>query len=355
MTNEMHPNARQRDGVLATKARFDLTIPRIGRRSRIGRDAMTRKLWLGLALAALCAGAAHAQKWPSRTVEMIIPFPAGGGVDVIGRSLATAFSEQFGQQFVVANRDGAAGTIGFNVLASASPDGYTVGFGPTTPVANAPYLVKGVRYQVDSFDYLCQIFENVFAVVVPPDSKFKSAQELFAAASANPGKLSYGHAGNGTIPHLSVENLADALKLKFQAVPFRGDSPILPVLLKGDIDFSASAVSTIRGQNFRPLLIFAGQRHPAFPDIPTERELGVTTSVPPGHNGLYGPKGLPAEIRTSLERACADVIARDVVRRAIENTGQTIRYLTGAQFQAQTEADYKFKGELIRRLGLGGS
>src|SRR6266540_2098797 len=243
----------QRDrasSVLATNVAFDLTVHKAGRRSRIGRDAMTRKLWLGLALAALCAGGANAQKWPSRTVEMIIPFPAGGGVDIIGRSLATAFSEQFGQQFVVANRDGAAGTIGFNALASASPDGYTIGFGPTTPVANAPYLVKGVRYQVDSFDYLCQIFENVFAVVVPPDSKFKSARELFAAAAANPGKLSYGHAGNGTIPHLSVENLADALKLKFQAVPFRGDSPILPVLLKGDIDFSASAVSTIRGQNF---------------------------------------------------------------------------------------------------------
>ena len=181
---------------------------------------------------------ANAQR--SRTIEMIIPFPAGSGVDVIGRSVAAALSEQLGQQVVVNNRDGASGTIGFNALAAALPDGNTIAFGPTTPIANAPYLVKGVRYQVDSFDYICQIFENVFTVAVPPQSKFKSAQELIAAARENPGKLTYGHAGNGTIPHLSVENFADALKLKFQPVPFRGDAPVLPTLLKGDIDFGAS-------------------------------------------------------------------------------------------------------------------
>lgn len=293
---------------------------------------------------------ANAQR--SRTIEMIIPFPAGSGVDVIGRSVAAALSEQLGQQVVVNNRDGASGTIGFNALAAAVPDGNTIAFGPTTPIANAPYLVKGVRYQVDSFDYICQIFENVFTVAVPPQSKFRSAQELIAAARENPGKLTYGHAGNGTIPHLSVENFADALKLKFQPVPFRGDAPVLPTLLKGDIDFGAPAVSTIHGQNFRPLLIFLGERHSAYPDVPTARELGAGSDVPPGHNGLYAPNGLPPALKAALERNCADAVKSGVVRQMITNTGQTIRYLSGADFQAQTGADYKFKGELIRRLGL---
>ncbi len=93
---------------------------------------------------------AEAQKWPARPIEMIIPFPAGSGVDVIGRAVATALAEQSGQQVVVNNRDGASGTIGFNALAAVTPDGNTIGFGPTTPIANAPYLVKGVRYGVDS-------------------------------------------------------------------------------------------------------------------------------------------------------------------------------------------------------------
>jgi tripartite-type tricarboxylate transporter receptor subunit TctC len=301
---------------------------------------------------ALFALDANAQSWPSRPIEVIIPFPAGGSSDVIGRSVAAALSDLLGQQVVVGNRDGASGTIGFNALANAPADGYTIGFGPTTPIANAPYLVKGVRYQVDSFEYLCQVFENPFTLAVAPESKIKSARDLLAAARESPGKLSYGHAGKGTIPHLSVENLSEALNLKFQAVPFRGESAILPVLLKGDIDLGTLAVVTIRGQNFRPLLIFAGQRHPALPDVPTERELGVTTSVPPGHQGLFAPKGLRPEIRASLEGACANAIMRDVVRRTIDNAGLTITYLTGAQFQAQTVADYKFKGELIRRLGL---
>jgi tripartite-type tricarboxylate transporter receptor subunit TctC len=314
---------------------------------------MTWRSCLAVAvLLTLGAVDADAQNWPTRPIEVIIPFPAGGSSDAIGRSVASALSELLGQQVVVNNRDGASGTIGFNALANAAADGYTIGFGPTTPIANAPYLVKGVRYGVDSFEYLCQVFENPFTLAVAPESKLKSAQELLAAAREAPGKLSYGHAGTGTIPHLSVANLSDALGLKLQAVPFRGESAMLPVLLKGDIDLGTVAVVTLRGRSFRPLLIFAGQRHAALPEVPTERELGVATSVPPGHQGLFAPKGLRPEIRAALERACADAIARDVVRRAIDNAGHTITYLTGAQFRAQTEADYKFKGELIRRLGL---
>ena len=302
---------------------------------------------------ALIALEANAQKWPARPIEMIIPFPAGSGMDVIGRAVASALAEQSGQQVVVNNRDGASGTIGFNALAAATPDGSTIAFGPTTPIANAPYLVKGVRYRVDSFDYICQIFENVFTIAVAPQSKLRSVEDLITAAREHPGKLTYGHAGTGTIPHLAVENLAEALKLKFQPVPFRGDAPVLPTLLKGDIDFGAPAVSTIHGQNVRPLLVFWQARHPAYPDVPIARELGITSEVPPGHNGLYAPSGLPIAARTALERHCADAVKSDVVRQIITNTGQSIRYLSGADFQSQTVADYQFKGELIHRLGLG--
>jgi tripartite-type tricarboxylate transporter receptor subunit TctC len=312
---------------------------------------MTCRLAVALSLALISLDA-NAQSWPTRPIEVIIPFPAGGSVDVIGRAVATGISEELGQQVVVSNRDGASGTIGFNALASAPPDGYTLGAGPTTPIANAPYLMKGVRYGVDSFDYICHVFENAFTITVAPQSKFKSARELLDAAAENPGKLSYGHSGNGTIPHLAVENLADALKIKFQPVPFRGESAVMPVLLKGDIDFASAAVVTIRGQNFRPLLVFSDARHPALPDLPTARDLGVTTSVPPGQNGIFAPKGLPAEIRIALERACAAAVKSPTVQRALENTGQVLHYLTGAQFLALTTADYRFKGELIRRLGL---
>lgn len=300
---------------------------------------------------ALCASAAAQQKWPSRTIEMIIPFAAGGGVDLIGRSIAISLTEQLGQNVIVVNRDGAAGTLGFGQLASAAPDGHVIGFGPTTPIANAPYLVKGVRYSVDSFEYICQVFDNVFTIAVGPTSKFKTAKELFAAAGEK--GLTFGHSGLGSIPHLSVENLADALKVKVQHLPFRGDGAMLPVLLKGDLDFGAPAVSSIRGNDqIKPLVVFADKRHPAFPDVPTAKELGVTTAVPPGQNGLYAPKGIPADVKAALERGCATAVKSDSVLRVTGNTGQSIAYLPSGEFQAQTVTDYKFKGELIKRLGL---
>jgi tripartite-type tricarboxylate transporter receptor subunit TctC len=315
---------------------------------------MLARLAAAIALsAALCGPSAAQQRWPSRTIEIIIPFSPGSGVDLIGRAMATAFTEQLGQTAVVLNREGAAGTLGFATLAAAPPDGHMLAFGPTTPIANAPYLVKGVRYNVDSFDYICQVFENIFTLSVGPQSPIRSAQELFAAAREKPGTVTYGSAGLGTIPYLSVENLADALKLKFQHVPFRGDAPVVPALLSGQIDAGAVGISSIRGnERIRPLLVFADARHTVYPAVPVANELGVATAVPPGHNGLYAPKGLAPEVRAGLESACSNALKHDAVRRAIDNTGMSLKHLQGAQFAAQTLADHKAKGELIQRLGL---
>jgi tripartite-type tricarboxylate transporter receptor subunit TctC len=315
--------------------------------------AALKSTLLGAAAMLALAAPAGAQQWPARPIELVIPFAAGGGVDLIGRAMATSLSQQLNQHVVVVNRDGAAGTLGFGQLAAAPADGYMLGFGPSTPISNAPYLVKGVKYNVESFDYICQVFENVFTIAVGPTSKFKTAKELFASAAGKPGGLTFGHAGLGSIPHLSVENLAAQLDFKVQHLPFRGDGAMLPVLLKGDLDFGAPAVSSIRGQdNIHPLVVFSDQRHPAMPDVPTARELGVTTSVPPGQNGLFAPKGLPAPVKAALEQGCATAVKSEVVLRVTGNTGQSIAYLDSAAFHQQTAADYTFKGELIKRLGL---
>lgn len=315
-----------------------------------------KKLTLAATLA-FTAGSASAQtpapSWPARQIEMIIPFSAGGGVDAIARATAAAMAAELGASIVPVNRDGAGGTIGFSALAFANADGHTIGGGPTTPIANAPYLQKGVKYNVDSFEYICQTWENPMAVAVRQESKYKTIQDLLAAAKAAPGRITYGHAGIGTIPHLAAENLGEALGTKFQHVPFRGDAPMLPVLLKGDLDFASTALSSIRGMtNLRVLAVFAGRRSPDHPDAPTDKELGVKTSVPPGHNGIFAPKGIPDVARTRLETACANAVKNEAVIRAIANVGAPVTYLTGAQFRAQTVADYQFKGELIRRLGL---
>jgi len=303
------------------------------------------------ALASVPAGV-HAQDYPTRPIELIIPWVAGGGVDVVGRAMANAMSSELGQNVVVLNRDGAAGTIGFNALSVAQSNGYTIGGGPTTPIANAPFLVKNVRYDVNSFDYVCQYFENVFSIAVREDSPFKTAQDLIAYAKANPGKLTYGHAGLGTIPHLAAENFAEALGIKFRHVPFRGDAPLMPAMLSGEVAFGSTALASVRRQKARVLVVFADNRHPNWPDVPTAKELGVAQSVPPGHNGLFLPKGAPDSVKKRLEHACAKAVKSEVVQKTIEAVGGLITYLDSKQFRAQTVADFAFKRDLIRHLGL---
>lgn len=314
---------------------------------------MGRCLTVTLA-AALAAGACdvHAQNWPTRQIEMIIPFAAGSGVDLIGRAVGGAIGEQVGQNVIVVNRDGASGSIGFNALASAAPDGYTIGAGPTTPITNAPYLLKGIRYSVDSFEYVCQVFDNIFAIAVAKEGRFNSIQDLLALARANPGKVTYAHSGVGTIPHLSVENAADALGLKLQHVPFRSEAQWLPALLRGDLDFASTALTSARSGEVRLLAVFLDERHPDWPDVPTAKELGVATSVPPGYNGVYAPKGIPPTVLSALEKGCAAAVKGNAVLEAVYKAGMTVHYLNSAQFHARTASDHRFKGELIRRLGL---
>lgn len=243
---------------------------------------MRRALGIGSLLAVAITGMgapASAQTWPSRPIELIVPWTAGGGVDVVARAMAQAMSTKLGQNVFVNNREGAGGTIGFRVLASAAPDGYMLGAGPATPVTNAPYLVKGVTYTPESFEYICQYFENVFAVVVRAESPYATAKDFLAAAKSSAVKLNYGSPGVGSIGHLSAENMGAALKLNIQHVPFRGDAAALPVLLKGDIDFQVPAISSVRGQNVRVLMVFSERRHPSLPDVPTAKELGVAQSL----------------------------------------------------------------------------
>lgn len=303
-----------------------------------------------LAAALLLTTSVSAQQWPARSIEMIIPFTAGGGVDTTGRRVARVMSEQLGQSIVVSNRDGASGSIGFNALASASADGYTLGGGPSTPIANAIHLIKAVKYSMDSFDYICRTFDNVFVIAVPEGSRFKTAKDLFAAAKAEPGRLTFGHAGVSSNSHLSVENLAKNLNLKLQPVPFRGDSPMLPVLLAGDLDFAALSLIAVRDQNLRVLVAFADERVPLLPDVPTAKELGLTHV--PTLNGVYAPKGLPLQVKASLENACASALRDEEVRKFIINGGQIPNYQNGEKFKASVVEDFKIKGELIRSIGL---
>jgi tripartite-type tricarboxylate transporter receptor subunit TctC len=307
---------------------------------------------VALVAVSIAAGSACGQEaYPARPVQVIVGFQPGGSVDVMARHLLTAMSARLGQPFVVLNRDGASGSVGFGQLAAARPDGYTLGAGPTTPIATAPHLMKDIKYGVDSFEYICQTFENVFTVSVRPESPFRSIDDIIAAARTNPGKLSYGHSGNGTVPHLSVSNLVYRLNLNVVSIAYRGETAALPDVIAGRLDFGAPSVAVVVGQKLRVLAVFADRRHPSFPDAPTFAELGMP-SMPAGLNGLFAPKGTPPEILALLERSCEQATQSESFRAGAERMHQPVIYLGRAAFAERARTDYRYKGELIRLLGI---
>lgn len=314
--------------------------------------ALVIAAWLSAAGLGGLAGDAFAQaSYPSRPVQVIVAYPAGGGVDIMARNLLNAMAPFFPQSLVVQNRDGASGAIGFGQLASSQPDGYTLGAGPTTPMSIAPHLMKDIKYDVNSFEYICQSFENVFTITVPPESPFKSIQELMQAARETPGKITWGHSGVGTVPQLSVSNFAYREKLDLTAVAYRGDAPMLVDLLGGRLSFGSPSIATIAGRKLRVLAVFAEKRHFAFPDAPTFKELGLP-SMPPGLNGLFAPKGTPKPVLAQLERACEQAVQSEPFRNAAQKLNAQIEYLGSDAFRARAIEDHRYKGELIRALNI---
>ncbi|MEO8132434.1 MAG: tripartite tricarboxylate transporter substrate binding protein [Betaproteobacteria bacterium] len=167
---------------------------------------------LAMALVGYLAGglAAAQPAWPERPIQLVVPFPAGGGVDVIARPFAEMLGEQLHQPVVVIPRDGAAGTIGMGVVGNARPDGYTLAFTPNGPITVQPHVIPTLAYKPDNFQPLCQVFAVQYVLAVRPDSPYKTLSELLAAAKAQPGKVSYGFGGVATAPHLAISQLTIA-------------------------------------------------------------------------------------------------------------------------------------------------
>jgi len=222
--------------------------------------------------------------------------------------------------------------------------------GPTTPITNLPYMMKDLPYQFESFDYVCQVFVNAFALTVRADSPLKSLKDVLDAARANPGKMNYGHAGLYSGPHLNMETLQQQTGIKVQQIPYRGDAAILLRLLAGDLDFAVNSVGSISTRpDIRPIAVFWDRRHPALPDTPTVTELGYPNS-PPGYQGVFAPKGTPRPLLDALEKGCEAATRDETFRGYAVRQGVPVVYLKGTDFGQVARADYEAKGRILRSL-----
>ena len=316
---------------------------------------MTRRLSAAVALLAACLVPQQAAaQYPERTVDLVIPYAAGGGIDLLLRVLAEGFTAHFKQPFVVSNRTGAGGAIGVGYVARSAPDGYTLLFVPALVHSVLPLMQSNVGYTEKSFEPICQTFENQMALIVRPESPFKSARDIVEAARARPDGVSFAATAIGTITHLAGAALADAAKVKLNHVPFRGDADLMGQLIGGHVDFASVTLASAAaaGPSVRVIGIFADARNPTLPDAPTVKEQGYDVA-PTSFGGLFAPSGTPADTIGKLADACRLGVRQpgyvDLAKRLHQGTRY---YADAATFAKRLEADVVDKKQLLQRVGL---
>lgn len=299
--------------------------------------------------------ACAAEPYPTRPIQLVVPFSAGGGLDLNARNFAQSLAEVLKQPVAVSNRDGAAGTIGLQAVASSRPDGYTVAFTPAVPLSSETHRLKSLAYQLNSFKYVCQVFDNIFAVAVPKDSPYQGIQDIVKDARRNAGMVSYGTSGMGSIPHLGTSDIEAVSKVELTHVPYKGDAPMLQDLLTNRLNFGALLASSITSQiqagSLRLLAVYSDRRHPAFPQVPTLTEAGVPV-VQLSFGGLLVPAKTPPEVVATLETGCEKAIQSTAYRDWAQRAHQVIDYQPGAAFEKRLRQDSQQKAVTLKRLGL---
>ena len=296
--------------------------------------------------AAACAATrlarAQAAPWPSeRPVEVIVPFPAGGGVDVMSRLVMPLVTAQIpGMRHVVTNRSGAAGQIGLEAIFNAAPDGYTLG-ATTLPAHNAIPMERAARFRAMDFTFLANVVGDANCFYVRADSPFRNVADLVAAARARPGQLTYGTTGVGSDDHLFMLNFEQAAQVPPMVhIPFAGAAPLIPQLLGGHMDFAAinvgDALAMKREGRLRILAQAAETRWDEAPDVPTFREAGLDV-LNGAERGLIGPPGLPEAITARLTAAFAVALRDTDFLREAKRQFMPLHPLVGSDYRAMAQ------------------
>jgi tripartite-type tricarboxylate transporter receptor subunit TctC len=306
--------------------------------SVFGHWVMRTSLVIIALLAAPLTAVAQAQDYPNRLIKMMHGFPPGGNVDAIARIVTQEMSTGLGQPMIVEAKPGAVGSLAADVVARATPDGYTL---LTVPSAHAVTgaLYKTLKYRpLDDFDWISTVSFYPFVLCVRKDSKFRSLGDLMQAAGVKAEAVSFGSAGIGTIQHMIAELLANATKVKFLQLHYRGEAQASTGLLTGDIDFLIStptvAVAQIASGEFRALAVTSRERWTQLPDVPTVGEAGVPGFEMMSWTGLATRAGTPPPIIARLNAEVRRAIAVPQVKSRLESLGGDVRAMTPDEMRA---------------------
>jgi tripartite-type tricarboxylate transporter receptor subunit TctC len=312
---------------------------------------------VGGAAMALPAVAGAQEPFPSRPIRLIVPYPAGGGTDIVGRLVGQKLHERLGQPVVIDNRGGAGGTLGTAAAAKAAPDGYTLVLVPTSHVIN-PSIYAKLPYDTEKdFAPITMIASAAILMAVNPAINVDSMRAFVEAAKARPQAIAnYGSAGAGTVFHLTGELFKQLSGLPLQHVPYRGGAPTITALLGGEIPLAFETMlalgSHVRGGTLRALAITSLRRSAIMPDVPTTTEAGFPRLVADNSYALFAPAGTPKPIVARLHEAMAAVLASPELRDKLREQGAEVVGNSPAELAAYVASEIPKWAALARQAGV---
>lgn len=310
---------------------------------------------LSFAVILVSSGSVLSQSYPTRPVRVVIPWPAGGSLDIVGRIVMQKVGERLGQQFVIDNRPGAAGTIGADVVAKSPGDGYTLMVHSTTHLGNATIYRKLPYDTLKDFVPVALLVQQPGGLVVHPSLPVKSVKQLLALARSKPGQILYSSAGNGSAPHLSMAQFIARTGINIVHVPYKGGPPAVQAIVAGETQVMTATLATvvhqIKAGKLRLLATTGEKRLSLMPEVPSIAEAGV-----PGYEmspwiAVFASGRTPAAIVDRLNREIASVLRMEDVTRILSNQALEPWIATAEEFAGRIKMDYEKYARLIRESG----
>jgi tripartite-type tricarboxylate transporter receptor subunit TctC len=296
---------------------------------------------------------AISQTYPDKPIKLIVPFPPGGGTDIVGRVLADQLAKQTGWKVVVENKPGAGGTIGLDAAAKSKADGYTIVLGQNSNMAIAPSLMSALPYDpIKDFTPITLVTASPLAITVGANSPFKTLADLVAAAKKNPGSLLFASPGNATVAHLTGEYFKKVAGVSYKHVPYKGTSQALPDVISGRASFYIASLESSKGPvksgQLRPLAVTSSKRHPLWPDVPTVSESGFPDFQAGTWWGVAVPADTPNQVVARLDSEFEKVLKTPAV---VERLGSLVPLGQGP-FSRELAADRKKWAGVIEAAGI---
>ncbi len=314
------------------------------------------KRLLALAALSLAATAASAQSWPSQPIRWIVPYPAGGGADVVARTVAGGMEKPLGQTIVVENRPGAATIIGATAVAQAEPSGYMIGTADSGTLAFNPSLYAKLSYDPSKFTYIGGIAKFPLLLAVNVNSPFKTVDDVIQAAKKEPGKLTAASAGAGSPHHLALELFKQRTSADLLHVPYKGAAPAIQDLLGGQVDVMfidlAAGLPNVKAGKLRVLAAATPERVAALPDAPTMAEQGVPNFTAYAWQGLIGPAGLPEPVVKKLAAELDATLKSPAVSQKMLDMGVIPMPLSSQDFKAYSDQERAAWADVIKKAGI---